>query len=368
MYRLTYLVLAPWSYFVLFATTGAAISAAWSIASRAHESDRGWDTASVGHCVLIAGLPPALLFLLHDVANWSLGLGRYSPGGIRRYILLNLYGVFLIGLIGLIVRRRQHGGSNLKALHHPAFIAGILADLGRNVLRNTGQLRTQTGNLAWFGGLILMFLPPTHLYADLGALRSSPLNQAVNSTAAFYVNDFHHLPECALAFDRLLDETLRKDLPEEIAESVASSSVRSLRGFVLSTIGLRRLGLGPAEIKDLVRHLRACGTVGGCCSPLISQADALADGYPMFRRDEAGLKTFGKRVRNLCEAMAATDRVTDWDLELDPRLSGIVDRIDEMYMDVAQSSRGPCPVSASRTMKFAGRTPCERDIFNGDRK
>lgn len=119
-YRLSYLILAPVIYFVLFATTSTALMLIWRM-SKVMRSVRHLQTQEnmtpaqaaclgaidvdgrtvVRSLLTVVVLPAGMLFLLHHLISWSLGLGQYGADWRtgRFWILIILYGQAAIAMI-----------------------------------------------------------------------------------------------------------------------------------------------------------------------------------------------------------------------------------------------------------------------------
>ncbi len=119
-YRLSYLILAPVCYFILFATTSMALMLIWRANSLLRlmrrmrecketpafdvelcESIEAHGRANIRRLMTVVLLPAGMLFLLHHVLSYSFGLGQYGASWDtgRFWILIVLYIQAIVALV-----------------------------------------------------------------------------------------------------------------------------------------------------------------------------------------------------------------------------------------------------------------------------
>lgn len=290
-YRLTYLLLSPCVYFIMFSTSAAAATLATREASlyTPHQEEGRLHSQRAFFYLLVAGLPPFLLFSLHQVANASFKFGNYEPTGVRLRILAALYGLFLSTFLVVWLRLRQRGYR-------------LRQESLSRVFKGLEGLKSAAGTLGWLFNFILIFPIPIAVI-DMG---SSDLNSAINGAANIYVysEDYSHFPQALQEFDSQLNRLLFGSPPSRIIEQMWDHSGSEARAFMLSTAALLKVGLKPKDIVDLEGAARSREDSSRVCSKVVSdRRSELIQRFPVYTSDEAGCagkKKFGNALKKVC--------------------------------------------------------------------
>lgn len=315
MYRFTYLALAPVCYYLLFSTFSAAlyfaVRRAHPIPGATHAS--GDSAAESARFLLIAAIPITVLFALHDVAARGLGLGNYSPGGIRRYILYILYSGFVAGLAATYWRLRRSGGSLLPATVRDA---GNQASRIRNVLCV----------VPWALNLALLVGYP--IQAQLPSAGSSHLNATINASAHFFAQDYHHLPGSTDRFDHLLELALFMDVKPELLSQFGNLDNPYGRALMIGGGTFLSLGISPREISQCVKDRERVLEL------LRQDKRRLLERFPMFTSNDEAEARFDRHLEDLATVWSriVPEVLTDWASE------GVIEKFlrtyESQYADV----------------------------------
>jgi hypothetical protein len=308
LYRLTYLLLAPWMYFVLFATTAACITQAWrllpSAVGQPGPVHQGY-ARIVGRLVLLAGLPPFAMLLLHDIATFSLGYDNFDLGHSRkRFLMYAMYACFLVSSATILKRARDlrpHGGATA--------LIRVVADDAKST-----ALKTRTQVLSWAGRITfiaMVVFPALRGKSAAYGPRESELNRSIARCSGLFLSDYTRL-----SVDRPLFDTMVKDVifSAPIAGTMSfleDPRASESKALVLASIGLLRLGFTPRDI--------ATAAAGHLDAQTVSKRTTLALArYPMFATSPIGRKKFNEIIDRLLSVVKnGYENAATWHYRID---------------------------------------------------
>ena len=234
LYRLTYFLLNPLLYFILFSVFFTSILIVFKILNnqKLHKYSNN-ELKILKRSLLLIGFPTLGLLLFHDILVKVFGLSNYNPNeGARRIILYILYFGFSLS------------------------IALVLFKIDWNNKIVSKSINIRKNNIILYSTYISMIIYPccrflTHTDKD------AILNKSIYDSAYIFLGDYNYLPESNTVYCSLIKEiqfnTCNKIPPKLIPETLECKKT-GMQAFLLSTITLLRLGMDSNEISKILMN------------------------------------------------------------------------------------------------------------------
>jgi hypothetical protein len=303
MYRLIYLVLSPFMYFVLFATVSASFYYLLRLikllnATKKDKKSYNLLLNKILQCLLICGLPTFLLFLLHQICSYSFGLRNYQPEGVRFYMLLFLYLEFIIFIVITWIHYRK-----VEPNKQDTDIINV------KVTESIKNVKQNSLNLFYSFGIITQLIIP--VTGKLINFRATNINLALDHSSIAYIVDYNYLPNAAYTYNSLVKDVMQTTYNSydlyKLFENYEDDNVKAL---ILSTISLIKIGVDSSEFMQI--HVNQKLVAKSFLERYYYKTPNL---YPIFNSNEKAKKYFKKRVFDLIDTWVKSSKNVNFKLE-----------------------------------------------------